>query len=216
MTGNFADNQERTLASAGAADGVLTPSGDLAAALSPVQVGMLAFIASEAAFFATLIMTYLFFLRETLHGDPKPSEVFHMPMVLAASACLFSSSATIYAAERSLRQKARRAFLSWWGLTIVLAVLFLLGTGLEWRELIFRSGLTISRNLFGTTYFTLVGFHALHVTVGVVVMAIIFGLAWRRQITEQNETGVQVVSWYWHFVDAVWAVVFALVYIIGR
>jgi cytochrome c oxidase subunit 3/cytochrome o ubiquinol oxidase subunit 3 len=161
-------------------------------------------------------MAYVYFLRQTIHAEPSPSKVFRLPMVLAASACLFSSSATIHLAELALRRRARQAFLGWWGLTIVLGILFLVGTALEWRELIDQWGLTISRNLFGTTYFTLVGFHALHVTIGIIVMSTVFGLAWRRQITERNMTGVEVVSWYWHFVDGVWVVVFTLVYIVGR
>ena len=193
-----------------------TLSSDNLVALSPVKVGMLTFLGSEAAFFGTLIMTYVYFLRQTIHGEPNPSQVFRLPTVLAASTCLFSSSATIYMAEKALRRNSRQTFLGWWGLTIVLGVLFLLGTMLEWNDLIGRWGLTISRNLFGSTYFTLVGFHALHVTIGVIVMSIVFGLAWRRQITERNETGVEVVSWYWHFVDGVWAVVFTLVYVVGR
>ena len=183
---------------------------------SPVKVGMLAFLASEAAFFGTLIMTYIYFLRQTTHGDPNPGQVFRLPLVLAASACLFSSSATIFGAERALRRDARRAFLAWWGLTIVLGVVFLAGTMFEWSDLIGKWGLTVSRNLFGTTYFTLVGFHALHVTIGVIAMSIVFGLAWRGQLTERDGTGVEVVSWYWHFVDGVWAVVFTLVYFVGR
>jgi cytochrome c oxidase subunit 3/cytochrome o ubiquinol oxidase subunit 3 len=161
-------------------------------------------------------MTYLCFLRETTHGNPNPSQVFRMPMVLAATACLFSSSATIHQAEKALRRGILRAFLQWWGLTIVLGVLFLLGTAAEWADLIGTWGLTMSRNLFGTTYFTLVGFHALHVTVGVIAMTIVFSLASRRQINERSRTSVEVVSWYWHFVDAVWVVVFSLVYVIGR
>jgi cytochrome c oxidase subunit 3/cytochrome o ubiquinol oxidase subunit 3 len=197
------------------ADG-LTLSPDDLVMLSPVKVGMLTFLASEAAFFGTLIMTYVFFLRQTSGGVPNPSQVFRLPLVLVASACLFSSSATIYAAEKSLRKKARQAFLGWWGLTILLGVTFLAGTMIEWNDVIGRFGLTISRNLFGTTYFTLVGFHALHVTVGVALMCIVFGLAWRRQITERNESVVEAVSWYWHFVDGVWVLVFLLVYVVGR
>jgi cytochrome c oxidase subunit 3 len=196
-------------------DGVTLSPGHLVT-LSPVKVGMLTFLLSEAAFFGTLIMTYIFFLRQTTQGEPNPSQVFRLPMVLGASACLFSSSATVYVAEKALRRNSQQAFLGWWGLTIVLGTLFLLGTMLEWNDLIGRWGLTISRNLFGTTYFTLVGFHALHVTIGVIVMSIVFGLAWRRQITERNQTGVEVVSWYWHFVDGVWVVVFTLVYVVGR
>jgi len=196
-------------------DGVTLSPGHLVT-LSPVKVGMLTFLLSEVAFFGTLIMTYLFFLRQTTQGEPNPSQVFRLPMVLGASACLFSSSATVYVAEKALRRNSQQAFLGWWGLTIVLGTLFLLGTMLEWNDLIGRWGLTMSRNLFGTTYFTLVGFHALHVTIGVITMSIVFGLAWSRQITERNQTGVEVVSWYWHFVDGVWVVVFTLVYVVGR
>ena len=138
---------------------------------------MLTFLLSEVAFFGTLIMAYVHFLRQTTQGEPNPSQVFRWPVVLAASACLFSSSATIHLAEKALRGNSQQKFLGWWGLTIVLGVLFLLGTVLEWSDLIGRWGLTISRNLFGTTYFTLVGFHALHVSIGVIVMSIVFGLA---------------------------------------
>jgi cytochrome c oxidase subunit 3/cytochrome o ubiquinol oxidase subunit 3 len=191
------------------------PGGDVGA-LSPIKVGMLTFLLSEVAFFGTLIMTYVYFLHQTAHADPSPSQVFRLPIVLGATACLFSSSGTIHLAERALRRGLVPAFLRWWGLTIALGVSFLVGTGLEWAELIGKWGLTISRNMFGTTYFTLVGFHALHVTVGVIVMTMVFDLARRRQITQPNQVPVEVVAWYWHFVDGVWAVVFTLVYLIGR
>ena len=151
-----------------------------------------------------------------MQGHPNPSEVFYLPGVLLSSLCLFSSSATIHFADRSLHRENQRAFLVWWGLTIVLGTLFLLGTAHEWSELIGTHGLTISRNMFGTTYFTLVGFHAFHVTVGVLIMCIVFGVGLRQNLTEKKRTGVEVVSWYWHFVDAVWIVVFTLVYLIGR
>ncbi len=185
-------------------------------ALAPAKAGMIVFLASEAAFFGTLIMTYVYFLGQTTSGEPNPRQVFRFPLVLAASACLFASSATVHLAERALRRDARRAFLRWWGLTIVLGLAFLLGTAKEWSDLIGTWGLTISRNLFGTTYFTLVGFHAFHVSVGLLVMSILFGLAIRHQVTARNAIGIEVVSWYWHFVDGVWAVVFTLVYLVGR
>ncbi len=185
------------------------------AALPPAKTGMIAFLISEASFFGTLIMAYVYFLSQSTSGNPKPSEVFRLPMVLAASACLFSSSATIHLAEKALSRGRNGTFLKWWGLTIVLGALFLGGTMWEWSDLIGKWGLTISRNLFGTTYFTLVGFHALHVSIGVMVMSIIFGLGVKNLITAGN-TAVEVVSWYWHFVDAVWLVVFTLVYLVGR
>jgi cytochrome c oxidase subunit 3/cytochrome o ubiquinol oxidase subunit 3 len=202
--------------SAGRNLGAATKGRDDRVTWTPTRVGMITFLASEVAFFGTLIMAYVFFLRQTSQGDPNPSQVFHLPLVLAASVCLFLSSATIYLAERSLVRNAVRSFLGWWGLTIGLGASFLIGTALEWRELIFTRGLTMSRNLFGTTYFTLVGFHALHVTIGVIVMAVVLGLAWRRHITARNHESVEAVSWYWHFVDGVWVVVFTLVYVVGR
>lgn len=216
MTVDDAMGRDRMPESAEMSGEGLALSREDAVALSPVKVGMLAFIASEAAFFGTLIMTYLYFLRQTTHGEPNPGQVFRLPMVLAASACLFSSSGTIHLAEKAMRRGFMRAFLGWWGLTILLGILFLLGTMLEWNELINRWGLTISRNMFGTTYFTLVGFHALHVTIGVIMMSVVFGLAWRGRIAERDETGVEVVAWYWHFVDGIWVVVFTLVYFVGR
>lgn len=183
---------------------------------SRIKIGMAAFLASEVAFFGTLIMAYVYFLRLTTHGEPNPRQVFRLPLVLAASVCLFSSSATIYLAERALARNALRAFQVWLGMTISLGAIFLVGTALEWRELIGRWGLTVNRNLFGTTYFTLVGFHALHVTAGLIVMAVLLGLAWQRHVTVRNQESVEAVSWYWHFVDGVWVVVFTLVYVVGR
>ena len=207
------------------ADAVIYPTSTHAASWGPdapgrrlttAHLGMLTFLVSEVAVFSTLIMTYVVFLKQTMAGEPNPRQVFNLPMVLIGSLCLFSSSATIHLAEKSLSRGRRSAFVGWWGLTIVLGIAFLAGTAREWADLIGHWGLTISRNIFGTTYFTLVGFHAAHVTIGVIVLSIVFLLAVRRKITEHNETGVQVVSWYWHFVDGVWVVVFTLVYLIGR
>ena len=183
---------------------------------NPAKAGMMAFLVSEVAFFSTLITTYVVFLRETKTSTPSPTEVFHLPLVLVGTACLLTSSVTIHFSERACRRGRRAGFLGWWGMTILLGATFLACTGREWYELIEHYGLTISRNLFGSTYFTLVGFHAAHVTVGLIVLSILFVLGWRKKISAGNTTGVEVVSWYWHFVDGVWAVVFSLVYLIGR
>lgn len=180
-----------------------------------VKVGMLTFLISEVAFFSTLIMVFVWYLRQTVTGEPKPSQVFEMPPVLIFTACLLSSSLTIYLAERALHNNAHGGFLGWWGLTILLGAAFLAGTAYEWYGLIWHWNLTISRNLFGSTYFTLVGFHAAHVTVGLIILTIVFGLVAARQLGKGSR-GITVVSWYWHFVDAVWVVVFTLVYIVAR
>ena len=101
-------------------------------------------------------------------------------------------------------------------LTIVLGGLFLYGTGQEWHRLIYEHGLTLSTNLFGTTYYSLVGLHASHVVIGLTLLSIVlfFGLAGR--VGPEQSARVDVLSMYWHFVDAVWIVVFTVVYILGR
>src|SRR5262249_6994303 len=116
----------------------------------------------------------------------------------------------------ALKRGQQSSFALLWGGTILLGLLFLAGTAYEWHDLITVHKLTISRNLFGTTYYTLVGFHAFHVTMGVVVLAIVLGLGLRGRVTAQNHLGAELVSWYWHFVDGVWVVVFTVVYVISR
>jgi cytochrome c oxidase subunit 3/cytochrome o ubiquinol oxidase subunit 3 len=182
--------------------------------LQPAQVGMLAFLVSEIAFFGTLISAYVTFMGRDTSG-PTPA-VLSLSLVLGMTFCLLSSSATVHLAEKALKGGSQAGFRMWWFFTIALGLIFLAGTAYEWHGLIYKEGLTISRNMFGTTYYTLVGFHAFHVTAGVVVMMIFLGLALNGQITQHNEISVGVVSWYWHFVDVVWIVVFTVVYLIGR
>ena len=183
--------------------------------LSRGQWGMVSFLVSEVALFGTLIVTYLFYLGRDKVG-PTPAEALSLSLVVCTTVCLLASSATIHKAERTLERGDQSSFLRWWAATIGLGVLFLLGTAYEWYGLIHDHGLTISRNLFGTTYYTLVGLHALHVTGGVTVLLIVLGLALARQVTSANQAGVQLVAWYWHFVDVVWVVVFTVVYLVGR
>lgn len=186
---------------------------------SAAQWGMIAFLISEAAFFSTLVMVYITFIGADAQpggrGGPTPVEVLSIGLVIGTTICLLSSSATIHFAERALRRGGEGSFRLWWTATIVLGIVFVAGTAYEWRELI-RNGLTVQRNLFGTTYYTLVGFHGAHVSAGVIVMLIVWVLALRRQVTAANPHGVELVSWYWHFVDGVWVVVFAVVYLVGR
>ena len=182
--------------------------------LSPGQWGLLSFLVSEVAFFSTLIVTYLFYVGKDIVG-PTPADVLKLPLVLSTTACLLASSVTIHLAERTLGRGNQGGFLLLWAATIMLGALFLLGTAYEWRGLINDHGLTIGRNLFGSTYYTLVGAHALHVTGGVTIMLIVLGLALARQVTSANRAGVGLISWYWHFVDGVWVVVFTVVYLVA-
>src|SRR5438874_6810317 len=183
--------------------------------LTAQQWGMISFLVSEVALFGTLIVTYVFYLGKDVVG-PTPAEALSLSLVLFTTACLLASSGTVHLAERTLRRGNQGGFIRWWLATIVLGGIFLGGTAFEWHDLIHRHHLTISRNLFGTTYYTLVGLHALHVTGGLLVMVIVLGLATRRQVTTANRAGVGLVSWYWHFVDVVWVVVFTVIYLLGR
>jgi cytochrome c oxidase subunit 3 len=183
--------------------------------LNTAQWGMLAFLVSEVAFFGTLIAAYVAYIGHDVVG-PTPREALSLTLVIGTTICLLASSGTIHLAEGRLHQGRDRDFLSAWALTIGLGVAFLLGTAYEWRELITEHHLTIGRNLFGTTFYTLVGFHGLHVTIGVVMMLAVLGLTLAGQLPAGNRQVVQLVSWYWHFVDGVWIVVFTVVYLIGR
>jgi cytochrome c oxidase subunit 3/cytochrome o ubiquinol oxidase subunit 3 len=176
---------------------------------------MISFLVSEVALFGTLIVTYVFYLGKDVVG-PTPAEALSLSLVVCTTACLLASSATVHVAEKALHRADQGGFVQWWLATIVLGAVFLGGTAFEWHDLIDRHHLTISRNLFGTTYYTLVGLHALHVTGGVTIMLIVLGLALGRRVTGANRAAVELVSWYWHFVDGVWVIVFTVVYLVGR
>jgi len=177
------------------------------------KVGMACLIFAESAMFTIFVVAYLFYVGKSLSG-PTPREVLETPIFYTV--CLLSSSLTVHFAGKLLERGRRGAFLLLWVLTIVLGALFLYGTGQEWHRLIYEHGLTISTNLFGTTYYSLVGLHAFHVTAGLIMLSIVlfFGLAGR--VGPEQSARVDVLSLYWHFVDAVWVVVFTVVYVLGR
>ena len=108
------------------------------------------------------------------------------------------------------------SFALWWVLTMVLGAVFLAGTIREWRHLINDVGLTIQTNLFGTTYYSLVGLHAFHVTVGLLALATMALFTLLGHVRQEHAERAEVLSMYWHFVDVVWVVVFIVVYIVGR
>ena len=177
------------------------------------KVGMVSLIIAESAIFTIFVVAYLFYLGKSLSG-PTPKEVLETPIFFTI--CLLSSSLTIHFAGRSLERNHRGAFLGLWALTILLGGLFLIGTGMEWHRLIYQHGLTISTNLFGTTYYSLVGLHAFHVTAGLIMLTIVLLFALAGKVQQDQFRRVDTLALYWHFVDAVWVVVFTVVYIVGR
>jgi cytochrome c oxidase subunit III len=177
------------------------------------HIGMLALIAAEAAIFTIFVVAYLFYVGKSLTG-PTPKDVLSVPVFYTI--CLLSSSLTIHLAAKSLRQGSGLRFGILWLATIALGATFLSGTATEWHRLIYHDGLTISTNLFGTTYYSLVGLHGFHVVVGLLALSMVMAFTLLGHVRSEHAERVDVLSLYWHFVDAVWIVVFTVVYVIGR
>jgi len=176
------------------------------------RVGMFSLFASETAIFVILIVAYLFYAGKSISGPT--ASVLHAPIFLTV--CLLSSSWTIHRAIAALRRGDVRSFAGFWVTTIVLGAVFLGGTALEWRHLIRDEGLTIRTNLFGTTYYSLVGLHAFHVTVGLIALATVALLTAGGHVKREHAARVDLLGLYWHFVDVVWIAVFLVVYVVGR
>jgi len=176
-------------------------------------VAMYCLIAAEVAIFTIFVVAYIFYIGKSLTG-PQPQDVLRVPIFFTI--CLLSSSLTVDFAVKSLRLGNLRSFGMWWLLTIALGALFLGGTAREWQHLIYDEGLTIQTNLFGTTYYSLVGLHAFHVTVGLLALAMVALFTLFGYVRQEHAGRAEVLSMYWHFVDVVWVVVFIVVYIVGR
>lgn len=176
-------------------------------------VGMGCLIVAESAIFVIFVVAYIFYMGQSL-GGPTPQQVLELPIF--TTICLLSSSLTLHWAVAALRKSKVGAFTAWLATTIGLGLIFLIGTGMEWHHLIYVDGLTIRTNLFGTTFYSLVGLHATHVIVGLILLiaALIFSLT--GHVSEKHAHRMDVLSLYWHFVDAVWVVVFTVVYVLGR
>src|SRR5271154_578722 len=162
------------------------------------RVGMIALIITESAFFTIFVTAYAFYIGKSL-TPPYPRDVLSHPIF--NTICLLSSSVTIALASNALRSGLIRRFAILWSITLALGVEFLIGTGLEWHRLIYHEGLTIRTNLFGTTYYSLVGLHATHVTVGLLLILLVLIFTMLGDMNDRHIERVDVLSWYWHFVD---------------
>jgi cytochrome c oxidase subunit 3/cytochrome o ubiquinol oxidase subunit 3 len=176
-------------------------------------VGMVCLIIAEAAIFIIFVVAYVFYLGKSLAG-PTPRDVLELPIF--TTICLLSSSFTVMGAVSALHKNQRNACSMWLALTVLLGFIFLAGTAHEWYNLIYRDGLTIRTNLFGTAFYSLVGLHATHVVLGLCLLSLALLFSLRGQMTSKHTERLEVLSIYWHFVDAVWVVVFLVVYVFGR
>jgi cytochrome c oxidase subunit III len=175
-------------------------------------VAMYGLIGAESAIFTIFVIAYIFYIGKSLTG-PQPRDVLEVPIFFTI--CLLSSSLTVTFAVRFLSSGRVFSFALCWLLTIALGATFLAGTVHEWSRLI-SEGLTIQTNLFGTTYYSLVGLHAFHVTVGLLTLTTVLLFTLLGAVKQRHAERVEVLTMYWHFVDAVWVVVFIVVYVIGR
>jgi len=176
-------------------------------------VGMVCLIIAEAAIFIIFVVAYVFYLGKSLAG-PTPRDVLQLPIF--TTICLLSSSFTVMSAVSALHKSNRNICSLWLAVTVLLGIIFLGGTAHEWYSLIYRQGLTIRTNLFGTTFYSLVGLHATHVVFGLCLLSLALLFSLRGQMTSKHTERLEVLSLYWHFVDAVWVAVFLVVYVFGR
>ena len=176
-------------------------------------VGMACLIVAESAIFIIFVVAYVFYLGKSLTG-PTPHDVLELPIV--STICLLSSSITVHLAVSALHHGKRGLCSLWLAATVLLGGIFLAGTAQEWYQLIYHDGLTIQTNLFGTTFYSLVGLHATHVVVGLLMLSLALIFSLRGQLAGKHTERLEVLSLYWHFVDAVWVVVFLVVYVFGR
>jgi cytochrome c oxidase subunit III len=176
-------------------------------------VGMACLIMAESAIFIIFVVAYIFYIGKSLSG-PLPAQVLELPIL--GTVCLLSSSVTVHFAVGGLRKNKIRDCTLWLAGTVLLGAVFLMTTAREWYHLIHDFGLTIRTNLFGTTFYSLVGLHATHVVIGLIMLTIALALLLSGRVKEKHAERLEVLSLYWHFVDAVWIVVFLVVYVLGR
>jgi cytochrome c oxidase subunit I+III len=183
------------------------------------KVGVATFIVSETGFFLILILSYVFY---TLHAQAGPTAAGTLDAKRTGlyTVCLLASSLTLHRAEKDLEGGSTKGFRAWLAVTIALGAIFMVGQAIEYAEL-FRKGVSVSSNLFATSFFTLTGFHGLHVTLGLVALVVLLLLAIGGEFRAKGGAGkrapgtsaIQAIALYWHFVDVVWIVVFAVVYL---
>jgi len=175
-----------------------------------LRTGVITFIISESCFFAVLILAFLFF-----NASPQPGPSAHQLDLVKTSLfslCLFTSSFTMWRSQVSLERGRHRSMQVWLGATILLGGVFIAGQGREYWHLLHR-GVSVSSNLFATSFFTLTGFHGVHVCVGLIALLILLGLALAGDFRGTRSFVLHAVGLYWHFVDVIWVLVFSVVYL---
>ncbi|MEX1158410.1 MAG: cytochrome c oxidase subunit 3 [Thermomicrobiales bacterium] len=177
------------------------------------KIAMWVFLASDCMFFGSLISAYMISKNRSVVG-PYPDDLINIPFTSVSSFVLLMSSLAMVLALAGIQRGNLRQFRIWTLATGLLGLIFLGGQIYEFYEFN-HEGLTLSRNLFGSSFFTLTGFHGTHVALGVVWLFSLFIASFKRGlVTQRNSLNVEIAGLYWHFVDIVWIVIFTLVYLL--
>ena len=180
--------------------------------LPHTKLAMWLFLASECLLFGALISTYVLYRGRSVEG-PFPHDVFDIPYTSVSAFVLLASSLTMVLALSSAQQGDKGRTRLWLLATALLGMVFVGGQVYEFT-VFYNEGLSLSTNLFGTTFFVLTGFHGVHVTVGILMLLSLVGLSWAERLPDDPSFPIEMVGLYWHFVDIVWIVIFTVVYLI--
>lgn len=173
---------------------------------------MWAFLGSDCLFFGSLISTFLVYRGKSLTG-PYPHEVFDIPYTSVSSFVLLMSSLTMVLTLAAIKKGDERRFRIWLLATACLGLVFLGGQAYEFTTF-YNEGLWLQTNLFGSTFFTLTGFHGTHVFIGVLWLLSLYFASMTGRIKQKDSLSVEIAGLYWHFVDVVWIVIFTVVYLL--
>lgn len=199
----------------GASDHALTgfPHHELGSAGLPHRkILMWTFLASDCMFFGSLIATYLAYKGKSLLG-PYPSDILNIPVTSASTFVLLMSSLLMVLTLSAIQRGDLRKFRQWCFGTVLCGVIFLGFQVYEFHEFVVH-GLTLSRSLFGSTFFVLTGTHGTHVLFGVIWLLSLLIYSYRGGVTPERAGDVEIAGLYWHFVDIVWIVIFTVIYLV--
>jgi heme/copper-type cytochrome/quinol oxidase subunit 3 len=179
--------------------------------ISNTKLAMWLFLASECLLFGGLITTYILY-RHPLEG-PTGADIFDIPFTSTSSFVLLMSSLTMVLAVSAIERGDHPRLRVWLGATAVLGSIFVAGQIYEFTVFV-REGLGFTTSRFSSAFYTLTGFHGVHVTIGIIMLVSLVLLSLRGKVPEHRSETVEIVGLYWHFVDIVWIFIFAVVYLV--
>jgi len=180
--------------------------------LSNVKLGMWLFLGSECLLFGGLISTYMLY-RGRVSDGPTPEQIYDIPFTSVSSFVLLMSSLTMVLAVSAAQKRDDRGTNLWLTVTALLGATFVGGQVYEFTAF-YKEGLGFTTSLFGSSFYTLTGFHGVHVTVGIIMLLAFVAINKRSRVPGSKSEAVEMIGLYWHFVDIVWIIIFTLVYLI--